>query len=93
MLGDLLAIPDWFLNYYSGYILYPSVPNNIQYIIISYVFEMVESPSLTKNMFAANPMLPASDPAYPLTCSNPCVGLVFFYFLKPKTLKAQKPKP
>ena len=56
MLGDLLAIPDWFLNYYSGYILYPSVPNNIQYIIISYVFEMVESPSLTKNMFAANPM-------------------------------------
>ena len=54
---------------------------------------MVESPSLTKNMFAANPMLPASDPAYPLTCSNPCVGLVFFYFLKPKTLKAQKPKP
>ena len=35
------------------------------------------------------PRLPASDPAYPLTCSNPCVGLaLFFYFPKPKTLKA-----
>ena len=37
------------------------------------------------------PRLPASDPAYPLTCSNPFVGLAFFYFPKtenPKTLKA-----
>ena len=50
---------------------------------------MVESPSLTKNMFAANPMVPASDPAYPLTCSNPCVGLAFFTF---QNLKPKKPK-
>ena len=31
------------------------------------------------HMFAANPTaMPTSDPAYPLTCSNPCVGLAFF---------------
>ena len=33
------------------------------------------------------PRLPALDPAYLLTCSNPCVGWVFLYFAKPKTLK------
>ena len=37
------------------------------------------------------PRLPASNPAYPLTCSNPCVVLVF-YFPKPKTRKKQNPK-
>ena len=38
------------------------------------------------------PRLPASDPAYPLTCSNPCVGLAFFYFTKHKTQKPKNPK-
>ena len=33
----------------------------------------------------ANTRLPALDPAYLLTCSNPCVGLASFYFAKPKT--------
>ena len=26
------------------------------------------------------PGLPAANPAYPLTCSNPCVGFKFFTF-------------
>ena len=34
--------------------------------------------------------LPATDPAYPLTCSNPFVGLVFFTF---QNLEPLKPKP
>ena len=52
---------------------------------------MVESPSLTKNMFAANPMFAriGSRISFDMLKSL----RVFFYFLKPKTLKAQKPKP
>ena len=42
------------------------------------------------NMFAANPNgLPAANPAYLLTCSNPCAGFKLFTFQnnKPQNLK------
>ena len=49
-------------------------------------------PSVTKCKTCSlqTPRLPASDLAYPVTCSNPCVGLGFFTFqnLKPKNPKS-----
>ena len=48
--------------------------------------------TVSLNMFAVTPRLPASDPAYPLTCSNPCVRLAFFTFRNhPNPKKSLKP--
>ena len=42
------------------------------------------------DMFAATPnALPAANPAYPLTCSNPCAGFKFLTF---QNNKHQNPK-
>jgi hypothetical protein len=50
-----------------------------------------------ESMFAATLTFLCADPAYPLTCSNPCARLAFFFKLSetinPKILKPYTLKP
>ena len=66
---------------YNIYIQYIYILRHIRCVCTFPMFLFYNSNSLQ------TPRLPASDPAYPWTCSNPCVELAFFYFPKPNTQK------
>ena len=74
---------------------YVSLPEGIQIrCLMALCLKSLVCLKAASNIFAATPCLPVTDPAYPLTCSSPYVGLVFFeeQIQKPWNSKTLNPK-